>query len=223
MFLTVLRRELKAFFLLPQSYAIAAAYLIISGVFFANILVSTQTPELDVYFANVANTLLVLAPVVAMRSFAEERRSGVLDVSLSWPLSRTAVVFGKFTANTLFIWSVATITWVYIRVLASFTNVEVGKAASGYIGLLLLAAAFSALALAVSAYTSSPTAAAFLGFGLLLSSGSSSSPRGSSPTASPRSGPRRTSNPSGRASSTARTFSTSSRWWPSAWGWPSTP
>ena len=168
MFLTVLRRELKAFFLLPQSYAIAAAYLIISGVFFANILVSTQTPELDVYFANVANTLLVLAPVVAMRSFAEERRSGVLDVSLSWPLSRTAVVFGKFTANTLFIWSVATITWVYIRVLASFTNVEVGKAASGYIGLLLLAAAFSALALAVSAYTSSPTAAAFLGFGLLL-------------------------------------------------------
>lgn len=168
MFLTVLRRELKAFFLLPQSYGIAGAYFIISGIFFVNILVSTQIPDLSEYFANVANTLLVLAPVVAMRSLAEERRTGVLDVSLSWPLSRTAVVLGKFTANTLFLWAVATITWLYVRVLSSFTGVEVGKAASGYVGLLLLAASFSALALAVSAYASSPTAAAFLGFGLLL-------------------------------------------------------
>ena len=168
MFLTVLRRELKAFFLLPQSYGIAAAYCITSGIFFVNILVSTQTPELDVYFANVANTMLVLAPVVAMRSFAEERRTGVLDVSLSWPLSRTATVLGKFTANTLFIWTVATVTWLYVRVLSGFASVEIGKAASGYIGLLLLAASFSALALAVSASSSSPTAAAFLGFGLLL-------------------------------------------------------
>jgi len=168
LYLAVLRRELRGFLQLPQTYGIAAAYFVVSGIFFVNILVSTQVPALDVYYANVANTILVLAPIVAMRSFAEERRTGALDMELSWPLSRTALVLGKFTANTLFIWAVASITWLYVRVLASLSNVEVGKAAAGYVGLLLLIAAFSALALAVSARTSSPTAAAFLGFGLLL-------------------------------------------------------
>ena len=167
-FWTVLRRELRSFLLLPQSYGIAGAYFVMSGIFFVNVLVSTQNPELETYYANVANALLVLAPIVAMRSFAEDRRSGALDVALSWPANRTIVVLAKFSANTLFIWLVASIPWVYVRVISGFTPVQVGKVAAGYVGLLLLAASFSALALAVSARAESPVAAAFLGFGLLL-------------------------------------------------------
>ncbi|HEV8622864.1 MAG TPA: hypothetical protein VG034_00285, partial [Acidimicrobiia bacterium] len=76
--LFVLRRELRAIVRLPQTYAITAAYLLISGIFFVNILISTEVADLASYYSNIANTLLVLVPVVAMRSFAEERRSGAL-------------------------------------------------------------------------------------------------------------------------------------------------
>ncbi len=166
--LYVLRRELRALVSLPQTYAIAAAYLLISGIFFVNILISTEVADLASYYSNVANTLLVLVPVVAMRSFAEERRSGALDVSLSWPVSRTGLVLGKFAANTILVWVLASVVWLYYVLVADMSTIHASRTAGGWIGLLLMSAAFSALALMVSARVASTTAAAFLGFGLLL-------------------------------------------------------
>src|SRR5437762_512722 len=55
-FLTVLRRELRAFLALPQTYAIAAAFFVISGVFFVSLMVSTEVPDLNQYYSNVAST-----------------------------------------------------------------------------------------------------------------------------------------------------------------------
>ena len=63
-FFIILRRELRALALLPQTYAIAAAYVVISGVFFVNLLVSSQVPDLKQYYSNVASTLIVLVPIV---------------------------------------------------------------------------------------------------------------------------------------------------------------
>ncbi|MGH8999274.1 MAG: Gldg family protein [Acidimicrobiia bacterium] len=166
--LFVLRREVRAFLQSPQTYAIGAAYLILSGVFFVNILISSEIPDLEQYYSNIANTLLVLVPVVAMRSFAEERRTGALDVTLSWPGSRTGLVLGKFVANTLYLWLLSSIVWQYFRLVGDVADIGGGRTAGGFVGLLLMAMAFSALALMVSARASSPAAAAFLGFGLLL-------------------------------------------------------
>ena len=99
--LYVFRRELRAMLWSPQTYAIGAAYLILSGIFFVNILISSEIPDLEHYYANIASTLLVLVPVIAMRSFAEERRSGALNITLAWKMSRTSLVAGKFAANSL--------------------------------------------------------------------------------------------------------------------------
>lgn len=166
--LYVLRRELRGLLWSPQSYGIAAAYLILSGIFFVNILISSEIPDLEHYYSNIAATLLVLVPVVAMRSFAEERRTGALHITLAWRLSRTSLVLGKFAANTLFLWVLSSIVWVYYHLIGRVADIQVGRTAGGYIGLLLMVMAFSALALMVSARASSPAAAAFLGFGLLL-------------------------------------------------------
>jgi len=166
--LFVLRRELRALVTSPQTYAIAAAYLILSGIFFINILITSQIPDLEHYYSNVANTLLVLVPVVAMRSFAEERRTGALDITLAWRLSRASLVLGKFAANTLYLGVLSSIVWLYYHLVGRLAHIQMGRTAGGYIGLLLLATAFSALALMVSARAASPASAAFLGFGLLL-------------------------------------------------------
>jgi ABC-type transport system involved in multi-copper enzyme maturation permease subunit/ABC-type uncharacterized transport system involved in gliding motility auxiliary subunit len=166
--LFVLRRELRGLLRLPQTYGVAAAYLLISGIFFVNLLISTEVADLASYYSNIANTLLVLVPVVAMRSFAEERRTGALDISLAWPTSRTSLVLGKFAANTIFVWVLAGVVWLYFSLVGGMASIQGSRTAGGFIGLLLMAMAFSALALMVSARAASTTAAAFLGFGLLL-------------------------------------------------------
>jgi len=85
----VVRKELRSLVSLPHTYAIAAAFLAISGIFFVTFLVQSNLPDLEQYYSNIATTLLVLAPIIAMRSFAEERRAGGLDITLSWPVPRT--------------------------------------------------------------------------------------------------------------------------------------
>lgn len=164
----VFRREVRALMAVPQTYGIAAGFLAISGLFFVTVVLSDRLPDLERYYSNIATTLIVLAPVVAMRSFAEERRSGALDMALSWPIARRALVVGKYGANLAFTWLLLSVVWLYVRILTNLGRVEIGKAAGGFLGLLLLAAAFNAIALAVSARSSSPTAASFLGFAVLL-------------------------------------------------------
>lgn len=165
---TVLGRELRAMMAMPQSYGIAAAFLALSGFFFVTFLLQSSLPDLERYYANVATTLLVLCPVVSARSFAEERRLGVLDITLSWAMHRHAYVLGKYLANTLYVSILVGVALLYLRLLTSLGSVEVGKALSGLVGVVLLGAALSALSLAVSARSDSPAAAAFIGFGLLL-------------------------------------------------------
>jgi ABC-2 type transport system permease protein len=166
--LAVIRKEARSLVSLPHTYAIACAFLAISGIFFVTFLVQSNLPDLEQYYSNIASTLLVLAPIIAMRSFAEERRAGALDITLSWPVPRTALVIGKYLVNLAYTWLLLSVAWLYVRLLLGMGEMEIGKAVAGFVGILLLAAALSALALAVSARTAAPTGAAFLGFGLLL-------------------------------------------------------
>jgi gliding motility-associated transport system permease protein len=166
--LAVIRKEARSLVTLPHTYAIACAFLAISGIFFVTFFVQSNLPDLEQYFSNIATTLLVLAPIIAMRSFAEERRAGGLDITLSWPVPRTALVVGKYLVNLVYTWLLLSVAWLYVRLLLGMGEMEMGKAVAGFVGILLLAAALGALALAVSARAASPTGAAFLGFGLLL-------------------------------------------------------
>jgi ABC-type transport system involved in multi-copper enzyme maturation permease subunit len=165
---TLLKRELTSMGLLAQTYAIAVAFIIISGVFFIDLVSNSQTADLAAYYANIANTLIVLCPILAARSLAEERASGQLMISLAWPVPRWALVLSKFIANTLYTWLLISIAWIYYIQLNSFANPDFARTLGGYIGLLLLAAMFNALTLAVSARAATPASGAFLGFGLLL-------------------------------------------------------
>lgn len=167
-FCTTIRRELGSFVALPQAYAMIGAYFLISGILFLNQLISTNDPDLARYYNNTATTLVVLAPIVAMRSFAEERRSGALELTLSWPVSRVGLVLGKFAANTIFVWVPISIAWLYARLLSNISEVDLGRITAGYMGLLILSATFNAVALMISARSTSPAGAAFLGFGTLL-------------------------------------------------------
>lgn len=165
---TLLRRELAALLLAPHSYAIAAAYVVISGIFFINLVDRSESPDLASYFANIGTTLIVLVPIMATRSLAEQRRNGSLDMTLSWPISRTSLILAKFIANTLYIWVLTSVCWIYVLQLATVATPEPARALGGFFGLALLAMFFNGVAMAVSARASSISGSAFVGFGLLL-------------------------------------------------------
>lgn len=164
----VWRREFNSLLVLPQTYAIASAYFIVSGIFFVSLLNTSHVPDLEQYYSNIASTLIVLAPVVAMRSFAEERATGSLEMFLAWPVSRTVAVLGKFSVNVVFTWVLLSISWVYVRILSGFAQIETTKQLSGFLALLLLALAFNAVSLAISATATSVAGGAFFAFLVLL-------------------------------------------------------
>lgn len=165
---SVIRHELMALGMNPYAYVVASGFFIISGVFFVAFFLSTQLPDLERYFSNVGATLVVLAPLVAARSFADERRSGVLDLQLSWPVPRWKLAVGKYVANTLYLGALVSVMWLYVRLLAELADIEAGKSVAEYVGLLLLVSAFSGIAHAISARSTTTPGAAFVGFGVLL-------------------------------------------------------
>lgn len=166
--MNVFRKEIRQMLVAPFAWAVATSFLIVSGIFFVALLIGRPIPDLERYFSNIETTFIVVLPIISMRAFAEERRTGVLETTLAWPASRWSVVLGKYAANTLFAWVIASITWLYAWILDRMGPLQMAKTASGFIGVLALIAMFSALALAVSARSSSPASAAFTGFGVLL-------------------------------------------------------
>ena len=166
--MTSLRNEMRALLISPVTWAMVTGYIVFSGIFFVVLLFSRGIADLESYYSNIETTLVVLAPIVAMRSFAEERRTGALDITLSWPTSRWWLVISKFVANTLLTWLIVSIVWLYVWILNRQVDVEIGKSAAGYIGLLMVLMMFNAIALAISARSRSPAAAAFVGFGVLI-------------------------------------------------------
>ncbi len=166
--MTSLRNELRALLISPVTWAMVTGYIVFSGIFFVVLLFGRGIADLESYYSNIETTLVVLAPIVAMRSFAEERRTGALDITLSWPTSRWWLVTTKFVANTLLTWLIVSIVWLYVWLLNRAVDVELGKNTAGYIGLLMILLMFNAISLAISARSRSPATAAFVGFGVLI-------------------------------------------------------
>ncbi|HUR74087.1 MAG TPA: Gldg family protein [Sporichthya sp.] len=165
---TLLKRELTSLVLWPATYLIAAAYIVISGILFIDLVSSSNSADLKSYYANTVNTLLVLCAIFGARSIAEERASGALQISLSWPVSRWSLVLSKFAANTLITWLIVSVSWIYYVRLDSIAEPEFARVLGGWIGLLLLSAMFNAISIGISAWMNTAVGAAFLSFVVLL-------------------------------------------------------
>jgi ABC-2 type transport system permease protein len=119
-------------------------------------------------FANVSVILLLLMPLVTMRLFAEERRSGTIELLLTYPVRDGAVLAGKYLAALTMYGVMVVGTLAYPAMLVSFARVEWGPLLTGYLGLLLMGAMFLAVGLFASSLTENQVVAAIVTFGVLL-------------------------------------------------------
>jgi ABC-2 type transport system permease protein len=166
--LTVAGREARSLAASSVAHVTAAVVLAVFGLFFTSELSGLTQARLDGWFESSAVLLLVLAPVLAMRSLAEERRSGSIDVLLAGPVSDTTLVVGKFLGLLGVYVAILAATLPAVVLVGAWGDPDPGPLLTGYGGLLLLGAASLAVALLASALSPHQAVAAVTGFVLLL-------------------------------------------------------
>lgn len=177
-FLLLWRREIAAYFLSPVAWAVSVFFLLSMGFSFW-LLVLALAQEggglsvMSNWFGSIFFwlALLVIAPLLTMRLFAEERRSGTLELLLTAPVREVEVVLAKYAAALTFygaLWAPTLAYAVVLRVYSPMTApVDMGALAGGYLGAFCVGALFLALGLLASALTRNQIIAAVTGFGLV--------------------------------------------------------
>lgn len=181
---TIIGKELRAYFVSPIAYVVLTGFLLLGGWFFFNLLsrfnllltLYTQFQggeaanrlNLNDYVIaplmhNLSIVLVILVPMITMRSFAEEKKSGTYELLLTSPLRTGELVLGKFLASFLFICIMIGLTGIYPIILLVFGNPEIGVMSAGYLGLLLVATVFVAMGLLTSSFTENQIIAAVSG------------------------------------------------------------
>ena len=153
--LTIFRRELGAYFSTPLAYVFIVIFLALTGAvtFFFGAYFERGQADLQPFFSFHPWLYLFLIPAVGMRLWAEERKTGTIELLMTLPVSTTEAVLGKFLASWVFTGIALALTfpiWITVNYLGSPDN---GVVVSGYFGSFLMAGAFLAISCFVSALT----------------------------------------------------------------------
>jgi ABC-2 type transport system permease protein len=184
-FITLLRRELAAYFVSVTGYIIITAAAFLMGWSFDVLIRSlqsepTQLPVTELFYDTLMFwiILLLMAPVITMRLFAQEKASGTFETLMTTPVSDLQVVLAKFFGAYLFfmvMWlPLLVCLWVVRHFGGSQVGLDFGALAATWLGICLLGAVFIALGCLTSALTKTQMVAAMMslaaGFSLFMAS-----------------------------------------------------
>lgn len=152
---TVFRRELASYFATPVAYVFIVIFLILAGAltFYYGEFYERGRADLQPFFGFHPWLYLFLVPAIAMRLWAEERKSGTIELLLTLPITMWQAVFAKFLAAWAFVAIALALTfpiWFTVNYLGDPDN---GVIVASYLGSLLMAGAFLAIGSCLSAAT----------------------------------------------------------------------
>jgi len=172
---TIARRDLMALFVSPAGWVVAALFVLLTSAFgFVVPVLAGQAATMDGVFGVITGFLLpVLIPVLTMRSFAEERGDGTLELLLTSPVRDWEVAAGKWLAAFAFYVILLAATLVYVVLLAVYVPghlgaLDLGLIAATYVGLLLSGGAAAAVGVLASSLTQNQIVSFFLALAFLL-------------------------------------------------------
>lgn len=163
----IFKREFKGYFASPLGYIFIVIFLLASGWLtlsrdFGRFLELRQA-SLDPFFGYVPWLFVVLVPAVAMRLWAEERKTGTVELLFTLPVTLEASYLGKFLAGWSFMAFSLLLTAPLVFEVARLGDPDWGTIVTGYLGCLLLAAAYLAIGMLFSAVTKNQVVAFILG------------------------------------------------------------
>lgn len=162
--MTIFRREFASYFATPLAYVFLVIFLVMQGLFtfYVGQFYEREQADLVSFFAYHPWLYLFLVPAIGMRLWAEERKSGTLELLLTLPVNTGAVIAGKYLAAFAFTGLALAMTlpiWITVNWLGDPDN---GVIVTGYLGSLLMAGAYLAIAAAMSALTKNQVVAFIL-------------------------------------------------------------
>jgi ABC-2 type transport system permease protein len=152
---TLAKRELGAYFASPVAYVFLVIFLLLTGffTFTAGAFFERGEASLASFFAWHPWLYLVLVPAVGMRVWAEERRSGTIELLLTLPVAPWQAIVGKFLASWIFLAVALLLTFPAVITVNILGDPDNGMIAAGYLGSLLLAGTYLAITCMTSAMT----------------------------------------------------------------------
>jgi len=180
-------KELKGYFASPIAYVVMGVYAIIFGFFFYTLVgyfdqqsmqfasLGAGAPAMNVNeqlirptFLNALVIFLFVLPLITMRTYSEEKRSGTIELLLTSPLTDLQIITGKFLGAMGLYVAMLAVTLVHIAVLFYFGNPEVLPIVTTYVGLVLVGGCFISVGLLISSLTKNQIVAAMATFGVFL-------------------------------------------------------
>lgn len=182
------QKELRSYFASPAAYVLIGFFAIVYGYFFGtflymfdqqsqrlsamgatgNVSVNLNQQLIQPLFGNVSVILLLALPLITMRTYAEEKRSGTMELLLTSPLTDLQIVMGKFLGSMGLIAAMLAVTLPHIGVLFWLADPEWKPIATTYLGFFLMAGCFVAVGLFISSLTSNQVIAGFATFAVFL-------------------------------------------------------
>ena len=151
----IFKRELAGYFATPVAYVFIVIFLLLTGIFsfyLGNFFERGQA-DLRAFFIFQPWLYLFLMPAIGMRLWAEERKTGTIELLLSLPISLTATVLGKFLAAWVFTGIALALTFPMWITVAYLGEPDHGVILAGYIGSLMMAGGYLAITACISATT----------------------------------------------------------------------
>ena len=167
--LAVIKKEFKSYFLSPIGYIFIGLFLLMFSVFFYLDVVSYyHTTNYEYIFYSGATVLTFIIPILTMRTFAEERKTGTEQILMTSPISITSVVLGKFIAAPLIIVITEILTLICFGILCYFGMPDVFIALATLFGFLLLAMAYISFGILASSLTENQIIAGIITIGFFI-------------------------------------------------------
>jgi ABC-2 type transport system permease protein len=164
--MAVFKRELRSYFESPVAYVFIVAFLVLTGflTFSVTQFYERGVADMQPFFFWHPWVYLLLVPAATMGLWAEERRSGSIELLLTMPITMLQAILGKFLAAWLFLAMAIALTFPVVVTACYLGDPDLGVVVAGYLGSVLLAGA----CVAIGMLTSSTTRSQVIGFVLSL-------------------------------------------------------
>ncbi len=164
----VFRRELRSYFTSPIGYIFLAAFYAYAGIMFSSYSLESGYTKLDSLFGSLLIIIVVLVPILTMRTISEEKRSKTDQCLLTAPVGLGAIVVGKFLAAFLIYLMAVSITVVFAVVVSAYGSPDWNVVVGNIVALALVGGAYISIGILCSSFTENQVVAAVISFIALL-------------------------------------------------------
>ena len=165
----IFRKDFRSYFVSPIAYIVIAIFLLVTGWFFFTTFFLFGQANLRNFFSLLPVIFSFVIPAITMRLVSEELNIGSYETLMTMPVTYTSVVVGKFLASLAFVAGLLLPTLAYPITVSALGQLDWGPVIGGYIGAVLLAAAFCAIGLFSSGLTRNQIIAFIIGMAICFS------------------------------------------------------